>query len=210
MIRVFLIAAVLLTTACSPGSLLPGQKDPPRLFELTPKSTFDLQLPSVPWQLLVETPIAAAGIDTTRIALKHSPTTLDYFAASEWSDRAPAMVQTLLVESFENSERIVSVGRESLALRADYSLKVELREFQAEYYENEGNAPAAHVRINLKLVKMPERIIVAGNTFSARLQSTSNTLDDIVEAFDEALGKVLKRLVAWTLTTGAAAEQRTN
>lgn len=207
------IAVLLLAfaglAACSPGSLLPGQKDPPRLFELTPKSTFDPDLPQVDWQLLVETPIAAAGVDTPRIALKRTPTTMDYFARAEWSDRAPALVQTLMVESFENTDRIISVGRESLALRADYTLKVELREFQAEYYDTTSadslsGPPRVNVRINLKLVKMPERVIIAGSTFGREIDASSNKLDDIVLAFNDALGKVLKRAVAWTLETGHA------
>jgi len=193
-----------LVAGCAPGSFLPGQQEPPRLFELTPKSTFEENLPEANWQLLIENPVAAAGIDTTRIALKRSPTTLDYFARAEWSDRAPALVQTLMIESFENTEKIVSVGRESLALRADYSLKVELREFQAEYFDTSAEIPKVHVRLNLKLVRMPDRIIVASKSFGYELQSTSNTLDDIIEAFNESLGKSLKRAVSWTMKTADA------
>ena len=37
-------------------------------------------------------------------------------------------LQTLIIESFENSGRIVAVGRESVGLRADFTLKTELRE----------------------------------------------------------------------------------
>ncbi len=205
--RAVAAAAILLTAACS-GSLLPGQAPPPKLYDLTPKSTFEEGLPTVDWQLLVESPIAAAGINTSRIALKRSPTTLDYFANAEWTDRAPALVQTLIIESFENTDKIVSVGRETVALRSDYSLKLELREFQADYYSDRDtpitgpdSPPVVNVRINAKLVKMPERIIIASNTFDFKIDSASNTLDDIVLAFNEALGKVLKRVVGWTLRT---------
>jgi cholesterol transport system auxiliary component len=205
--RTVAVLATLLVAACS-GSLLPGQAPPPKLYDLTPKSTFDASLPTADWQLLVETPIAAAGIDTSRIALKRSPTTLDYFASAEWTDRAPALVQTLIIESFENSKKIIAVGRESVALRSDYSLKLELREFQADYFttndkpiEGANAAPIVDVRINAKLVKMPERTIIASDTFSEKIDAASNTLNDIVLAFDEALGKVLKHAVSWTLTT---------
>ncbi len=202
------LAAIILATACS-GSFLPGQAPPPKLFDLTPKSTFDADLPRADWQLLVETPIAAAGINTTRIALKRSPTTLDYFAGAEWTDRAPALVQTLMIESFENTGKIISVGRETVALRADYSLKVELREFQAEYYDGEEALPKINVRINAKLVLMPDRIIMASETYGFEIQSDSNTLEDIVLAFNEALGKVLKRVVGWTLREATKVEAKT-
>ena len=99
------------------------------MYVLTPKSTFSDTLPRVDWQLLVELPQAQAGINTARIALRDSPIELRYFELSNWTDLAPRMIQTLIVESFENSDRIVAVGREAIGLRADYVLKTELREF---------------------------------------------------------------------------------
>lgn len=201
------VAVILLATACT-NSLLPGQGPPPKLFDLTPKSTFDEDLPQSDWQLLVETPIAAAGINTSRIAVKRSPTTLNYFAGAAWSDRAPMLVQTLMIESFENTSKITSVGRETVGLRSDYLLKLELREFQTEYYEDEKAPPEIDVRINVKLVQMPERIILASETYGFKIRAESNTLEDIVLAFDEALGKVLKRVVGWTLRKAAEVEAK--
>ena len=71
---------------------------------------------------------------------------IEYYARSGWADRAPLMVQTLMIESFENSKKIVSVGRESIGLRADFILKTELRELQAVYYNGaklDGMYPAS-------------------------------------------------------------------
>ena len=62
------------------------------------------------------------------------PTRFDYYALANWTDRAPLMVQGLVVESFENSGRIVAVGREAVGLKPDFVLKIEIREFQAEAY----------------------------------------------------------------------------
>ncbi len=141
-------------------------------------------------QILIETPVAAAGLDTGRIALSRSATTLDYFAGVSWTDRAPAMVQTLMVESFENSSRVVSVGRDTIGLRADYVLKSELREFQAEYAgADDQGPPQIHVRINAKLVAMPRRTIEAGKTFEALEPARSAAFQDIIAAYDDALGQ---------------------
>jgi cholesterol transport system auxiliary component len=195
----FLGGALLLLTlsACA----LAGLSSPPKLYTLTPKNTFIDNLPFVDAQILIEPPVAAAGIDTARIALNNSPTRLDYFADVSWTDRAPAMIQTLMVESFENSGKIISVGRDTIGLRADFVLKSELREFQAEYLDpREGAAPRVRVRINAKLVTMPRRTIESSKTFEAVEQSRSNGFDDIVDAYDDALGKVLRRLVEWSLS----------
>src|SRR3546814_3362056 len=43
------------------------------------------------------------------------------------------MLQSLIVQSFDNTGRIVGVGRETAGLGADFVLKTDLRAFQAEY-----------------------------------------------------------------------------
>jgi len=191
-----LAGSLALLTACS-SLFLPGQGTPPRLFDLSPKSTFPKDLPKVDWQLVVEIPVAARSLSTSRIALMRRNMTLDYYSEAAWTDVAPQLVQTRLIESFENTGKIISVGRESVSLRADYLLKTELREFEA-IYDGPG-APAVLVRINAKLVKMPQRQIIASTTASAKIKAAADDLDAIVTAFDTALGKVLKRVVIFTM-----------
>ena len=173
---------------------------------LTPKSTFASDLPKANWQLTVSKPLAEAGLNTARIALRHSPVTLEYFARANWVDTAPIMVQTLIVESFENSGKIVAIGRQSVSLRADYSLIPELREFQAEY--DGASVPVVRVRINAKLVKLPQREIIATITAENKIAAADADLDSVVHAFDTALGKTLKRLVEWTLRTAPPKKRR--
>ncbi len=182
------------------AGIIPGIGEPLQLYTLTPKSTYSAELPKVDWQLVVETPVAPAGINTNRIALAHSPITLDYFAGATWTDSAPALVQTLLIESFENTGRIVAVGRESVGLRPDYVLKLELREFQAEY-NAPTTPPTVHIRLIAKLVRMPAREIVAAHMTERKEIAAANSLDAVVAAFDTALGPVLKEIVTWVLTT---------
>lgn len=195
--RFCLGATVLLLASCT-GALLPGaDNEPSKLYVLSPKSTFARDLPSVDWQLTVFVPTADAALNTARIALRRSPISLEYYARVNWVDTTPHMIQTLLVESFENSGRIVSVGRQSVTLRADFSLLTNLREFQAEYIG--GGPPRVRVRLNAKMVRMPQREILAHETFEYLEQATSEDLGSVVSAFDIALGKTLKRIVEWTL-----------
>ena len=206
--RVLGLAAVGPFAALAGGCefAVPGQGPPPNLYRLTPKSNFREDLPKVDWQLVLEPPIADAGLDTTRVALQRDPTQLEYYARSSWTDRAPQMIQTLMVESFENSGRIVSIGREAIGLRADFVLKSELREFQAEYFAQA--APRVRVTINAKLVKMPTRVIVGSTNFEHYGSAGVDNMANIIAAFDDALGKVLKRLVEWTILTGESHSKR--
>ena len=207
---VSLFATAMLVFGC--GLELPGSGDPSQLYVLTPKSTFPDDLISVDWQLLVEKTTSSAGLDTPRIAVAYSAIELDYFARSNWTDRAPQMVQRLIVESFENSERIVGVGSDAIGLRSDFLLKTELREFQAEYPDKkdggEEGLPQVRVRLNAKLVKMPQRVIVASKTFEKVVPAEENSMKGIVTAFDDALGRAIKYVVIWTLTEGEAVRNK--
>ena len=189
------LLCTLLLAGCA--NVIPGRGVPPKLFSLSPKSTYSAGLPTVNWQLVVEVPITAETLDTARIALSRDRYTLDFYGNARWAERAPMMIQTLLVESFENTEKIVAVARQATDLRADYVLKTDLREFQAEL-SGDGR-PTVRVRINAKLVKMPERIIIASFKSERAVEAESSNLIDVVRAFDTSLGKVLKQVVEWAL-----------
>ncbi|OYD81328.1 ABC-type transport auxiliary lipoprotein family protein [Azospirillum brasilense] len=194
------LLAVGLMTGCA--ALNPTA---PSLYTLTPGKVAESVLPPVRWQLLVEPPAASAGIDTPRIAVTRSATALDYFAGVSWADRAPNMVQGLIVQSFEDSRRIVSVGRDSAGLRSDFVLKTELRDFQAEFGDASAVAPdRVRVRLSAKLVAMPNRAIEAGETFDAVVPVRGSDFTDVIAAFNTALGQVQGALVDWTLRRGEA------
>ncbi len=199
-----LLPLAALAAGCE--GLVPGQTPPPTLYRLTPKSSFREDLPTVDWQLVLEAPLADASLNTTRVALQRNPMQVEYYARSSWTDRAPLMVQTLMIESFENSGKIVAVGREAVGLRADFVLKTELREFQAEYFGSD--LPQTRVAMNAKLVLMPGRLIVGSESWEHVFDARADRMEDVIEAFDEALGKVLKRMVEWTLDRGNEVAQQ--
>jgi len=191
--------AALLLAGC--GGILPNSGPAPDMFTLTPKNTFRPDLPAVAWQLVVEEPLASGGVDTNRIVIQPSPVEIKFYADARWSERAPRLVQTLLVESFENSKKIVAVGRQTVGLRSDYNLKSELREFQAEVFDG-SKTPTVRVRLTAMLVKQPRQEIVASQSFEFTEKARSGAIGDVVLAFDEALGKAMRRAVEWTLLLG--------
>ncbi len=193
-----LSSALLALGGC--GSLL--SSTPPQLFDLSPKTTFDANAPTVSWQLVVEEPTTPAALNTDRISIRPAPLEIQYLGGVKWSDRAPALVQTLLVESFENSGKIVGVGRRAIGLTGEYTLTSELREFEA-FADGAGGA-TVQVRLVLKLVRQSSGGIIASTTVSRRVEAASDSAADLVVAFDQALGSVLKDTVHWTLERGEA------
>lgn len=203
--RFLAILLALALTGC--GGLLP---DPPKrqLYRLEPALTSPAaRLPQVPVQLLVAVPLAPSGLDTSRIALSRTPLSLDYFADSEWADRAPLLVQSALIDAFEKSRAVGAVARDSAAFRADFVLETTIRDFQAAYDAPNG-PPRVSVALNAKLVKIPERKIVGQTTLSREAAVAANDVPAVVRAFGEALGAAAGDLVAWTVTNPGLSQRR--
>jgi cholesterol transport system auxiliary component len=202
------LAALLAVSGCAGFQQITAVTTPAELYTLTPKSTFDPATPEVAAQLVVEEPTAASGLNTDRIAVMPNPLRMQYFPVARWVDRAPLMVQTLLLESFENSGGIGAVGRSAVGLRADYSLVTDLREFQARV------PPGARpddpvevvVRLNVKIVDSRSDRIVGSRSFENERRAESNAMFDVALAFDAALGSVMRDAVEWTLVRVAERE----
>ncbi len=198
---VVLAALSLALSGCAGLDTLASATEEIDLYDLTPKSSFDDDLPQVNWQLVIELPEATSAVNNNRIAMKPDPTSIKYYSRARWVDRAPLLVQTLLIESFENTGKIVAVGRQAIGLTADFNMKTELREFQAEYYKTDTEGPRVYIQINAKIVREPEGLIIASRNFGYIKLVAEDDLAQIIQAFDDALGKVIKRSVIWTLET---------
>jgi cholesterol transport system auxiliary component len=213
--RTFLLGsgAVLLLSGCSIGDQLGeviGPPPPPQIYMLAPGVPSAAAGPRVPWQLAISVPEASASIDTVRIALSPTPTTLDFFADAAWQDRTPVMIQALMLEAFENTQR-VSVARNTDGLLADYLLRTEIREFQARYLngaptpEMPAPPPQISIRVDARLIAVPGRRIAGNTSIVQTANATGNDMVSIVTAFNQAVSAALAELVEWTLSTPPAA-----
>jgi len=155
--------------------------------------------------LSIGRPDMAPGLDTERIAVLKGRQ-LDYYRAAQWGGRTTEIVQTLLVESFEDQQLFRSVSAEQSRVSSDYVLDVSVRDFQAEYASDNG-APTAHVTILGRLIRVTDRQLV--QTFSATAQSraSDNRMSEVAAAFEAAAQKVVLELAQKTATAIAGDTQ---
>ena len=183
----------LLVSGCSvlKGPLIP------QLYVLRPQLPAATG-PRVTWRLAVAAPDAVASLDTPRIALTRTPTTMDYFANAAWTDRVPLLLQRQLIQAFDASGRILSVDRDTSGLEADYLLQTEIRQFEARYDAPDG-PPQIVISIQAKLARMPQREIANNISVTQQLAASANNLDSIVAAFNQAVGAAIGQIVTGTL-----------
>ena len=184
---------------CIGGTSAPA----PRKFYLSVPSEPPPGLTPVDWSLVVEPPQTIPALNTNRIAQAFGSNEFDYYAEGEWGDRAPAMVQAIVIRAFERSGAIGVVANERQRLRPDFMLNTSLAPFFARGAL--GEPPAALVGLDAQLVQARGREIVGTRSFEASTQAESADLAAIVAAFDDATHQVLRELIPWTLTTGNTA-----
>ncbi|MDH3662278.1 MAG: ABC-type transport auxiliary lipoprotein family protein [Alphaproteobacteria bacterium] len=201
--RLLNFAAALPALLAIPGCQLVGSGPPPREFRLTPKSSFSDQLQKVDWSLGVSLPRADRSIDTDRIVRLTGGIELEPYANVAWANRPTPMIQTLILQSFQNSGAIDLVVDDRSDIRPDMVLRTALREFQAEHVD--AGPPEIRVALDARLLEMPKRKVLDSEIFDRTVVAVGNNIEAIIAAFDQALGKALKALVEWTLTTGEGA-----
>lgn len=202
------LAGVFAVALAGCASLL--TKEPRPLFQLSAPADMPTNLPRTTAQLVIDAPYAPEGLEPRRIAVVRAAHAIDYLADGDWADRTPNMVRAVLAEAFENSKAVAAVGPDSLDLRADFEIEGDLRHFEAVYDSPSGaaGAPTAWVSLAVKLVKVPERKILAQTMITARQPASANATAAIVEAMNGAMGNVARQVVSWTLTNPALSGSR--
>lgn len=160
---------------------------------------------AVDWELIVEEPVTVRALGTNRIALKTRDNSIQYYQGARWSDRGPALVQSTIIETLENSGRILSVGAETSGINSKYRLKSNLRNFHADI--SGGGKPTIKVTLNAKLFSARTRGIVATQLLETEVAARSGKMTDVVKAFDEATQDITRQAAAWALEAGEAQDE---
>jgi len=190
---------LLVLSGCSASSLLAPSGPGAKLYTLSAPKEVASSAPQANWQLLIAMPGAVLALNTPRIAIIPSPSRMDYYADVTWADRPPAMLQELLLQSFDRSGRIAAVQKQSGGLKSDFLLIADIDDFEVDTTAAD---PGAHIRISARLVRSRDRTIIAARSFEASVPSGSS-FDGAVAAFDNGLQSLLPQIVDWTLTQGS-------
>lgn len=197
-----LLLPALLLGGCG---ILPGKSESTVAYSPTVKIPVDPQWRAADWQLVVAKPVSEVMLSGSRIAVRpHGGAELQVLAGARWSDTVPELLQTLIVRAFEDSGRILGVGRQASGVRADFTLTLDLRAFEAVYADS--GAPTARVVFNAKLLGGPGNRVVASRTFQASERAGGREAAEVVPAFDRALESSIGELIGWTLEHGDAAQ----
>ncbi len=148
--------------------------------------------------LIVEVPTASGALDTDRILVRPSSSQVQYLPGSRWTESAPVMIQTALVEGLERSGGFRYVGRRPLGSSGDYAIVSNLTDFQAEVADGSDTA-TIRIRLTARLVREEDASVVSTRVFEASGVSADTSNAAIVAAFDQATSGLYADVIGWVL-----------
>ena len=166
--------------------------------------TYDLGVPDVQQgkrqqanvQILIAEPQALKILDSENIVVREGAASVAYLNGAQWTDRLPKIVQTRMVQAFENSRRFGGVGRPGEGLAINYQVLTDIRAFEIET----GSGARAVVRIFVKLLNDRNGDVVASRIFEAQAPAAAGNAG-FVNALDAAFAETAADIVAWASAT---------
>jgi cholesterol transport system auxiliary component len=163
-----------------------------------PSTTFDLALREgaaktlhLRRQLVVAEPIALQSLDSDHVLVRRADGTLATLAHAQWSDRLPRLVQSRLVQAFENAGATGQVGPSGGSVSANVTLEAEIREFEVDVGAGQGK-----VDLSARLVDTTSGKIIAARIFHANAAGGGEG-PAAVASLDQALAQALGDLTRW-------------
>lgn len=192
-----------LLTACSTLGVISEVTTPPTAYEIrAPLEVPDRR--ARPLDLIVEVPETSGAIATDLILIRPSPVEVSYLPGAQWTEEAPQMLQTALVEGLERTGAFRYVGRQPLGPGGDFALVWTIGDFHAAVSPVDGTAEVL-IRTTIRIVREEDIAVTGTRTFTATAPAAGIDNAQIVAAYDAAGREVLGAAIDWIVTTSAIA-----
>lgn len=192
------LVTVLSIALCAASCNILPKREPIRVF-VPVHSAGTVSGPKVSWSLLVAKPAASDWLDSERIAVRPGTGNVQVYKGASWSDPVPELVQTALLHGFEDSQKILTVGRPGAGVKGRFQLLTEVRAFETDYAS--GN-PMAVLDLQAKLVDGHDGAVVASHNFRNTESAGAGDVDAVVAAMSHVLDATTTQVVGWSLSEG--------
>ncbi|WP_372425647.1 ABC-type transport auxiliary lipoprotein family protein [Salinarimonas chemoclinalis] len=154
----------------------------------------------LPGLVLVVEPSAIELYSTERVVVREPDGALSYLPGVQYADQLPALVQTRLVETFENASRHGGVARPGDRVTPDWQLNSSIRTFWIDV-----DTRQAVVEIAVRAVAEANGRVGAARVFTARVPVAAIEGRAAMQALEAALAEVMLDIVRFAGTGGGNA-----
>ena len=147
-------------------------------------------------QLVISEPEVLGALFNDEIAVESPEGERSTTLKGKWADTLSRVLQTRIVQSFENAKYLDVIGRQPDTFQTDYQLLIDVRSFKVVTAAE----PYAEMAFGAKIVGEGGKILGA-KIFSAKLPASVADIGDAAKALDAAFSQTVTELVTWTLYT---------
>jgi phospholipid/cholesterol/gamma-HCH transport system substrate-binding protein len=169
------------------------EKTPPLLYDLSAAKDFPAETKPIDGQMSVPDVSAILVFDTQKILTRKSDGTYGNVDGGQWADNLPKLMQSRVLESFENAHQLKAVSRPYDQLQPQYRLELGIRNFQISLAQT----PTAVVEFTARILD-DKGAVIGAKLFDATAPAKSTTAGDAVDALNAAFTNAAKQLVSWT------------
>jgi phospholipid/cholesterol/gamma-HCH transport system substrate-binding protein len=164
---------------------------PQAVYDLTAPTHFPAIASAPRGQLTVAEPTALIVFETRKFLVRPNPSEDPSFAKAEWSDNVPRLLQTKIIQSFENGGLAQVVARPGEGVAADKQLTIDIRKFQI----SASGEPMAEIEFSARILS--DGRVVEAKVFRASVPLTAMNASSAAAALDQAFGACATELVNW-------------
>ena len=156
----------------------------------TPSNANNNQKTMLP-TLTVNTPKAAAGFDSHRMLYIRNTHQIEHFARNEWVDTPANMLQSLLMESLENTGDFKAVMLKTSAIKSEIKLESQV----VTLIQNFDAKPSkVDFGLRVSLINSETNQVIASQLFMEQVIAKSDTPAGGVSAANEAVNIALQKV----------------
>jgi cholesterol transport system auxiliary component len=140
-------------------------------------------------QWVVAEPVTLAIYDSERIIVRDSAGRLSQLPEAQWPERLPRLIQTRMIQTYQNASKLRQVGRPGERVSADYQLNLEIRRFEID-------AASQRALVDIAARLLDDR---TGRVLRAHVAQAQVPLDALIPAssaagLDVALSEVMAEI----------------
>lgn len=175
-----------------------GVKDKSKdvIFDLAAPLSFPSTFVKKDWTLLIAEPSVQLAFNTDKIMIESAAGQTKLLADGRWSDNLPNLVQSKLMQAYENAGLGDSVTKPSFGDGQGYQLKVDVRRFHLSTVSD----PEADIIFFVKLSDSDGKSI-ASQLFKAKAPSSGVTPEAATAALQTAFQALVIDVMSWVHST---------
>jgi phospholipid/cholesterol/gamma-HCH transport system substrate-binding protein len=147
-------------------------------------------------QLLISEPEILGKLFNDEIQVRTAAGTPAASFEAKWPDTLSRVMQSRIIQSFENAKYLKTIGRQPEGLVVNYQLFIDVRSFQV----STSPSPVADIQFSAKIIGDNGKILGA-RLFQASVPASVTDEASVAASLNQVFNKAATELVVWTCQT---------